>query len=121
MCRAKSVIGHMDNSYLAFRRDAVRFISAGRRVMWTGRDGRTKLTKEKKNKRSLSSLAGPREITSDPYVSLKMGKQSFKTKWKKKDLNPTWDETFTFQAMTVGLSNQSRRALRFHSRHFSLV
>ncbi|KAG8087292.1 hypothetical protein GUJ93_ZPchr0010g9308 [Zizania palustris] len=33
---------------------------------------------------------------SDPYVKLQLGKQRFKTKVVKKNLNPTWDQEFSF-------------------------
>ncbi|CAI0374208.1 unnamed protein product [Linum tenue] len=34
---------------------------------------------------------------SDPYVKLQLGKQRFKTKVVKKNLNPTWGEEFSFK------------------------
>lgn len=33
---------------------------------------------------------------SDPYVKLQLGRQRFKTKVVKMNLNPTWDQEFTF-------------------------
>ena len=33
----------MDNNYIAFRRNAVRYLSAAPRVMWKGKNGRTTL------------------------------------------------------------------------------
>ena len=33
---------------------------------------------------------------SDPYVKLQLGKQRFKTKVIKMNLNPTWDQEFSF-------------------------
>ncbi|KAF0909551.1 hypothetical protein E2562_037185 [Oryza meyeriana var. granulata] len=38
---------------------------------------------------------------SDPYVKLQLGKQRFKTKVVKKNLNPTWDQEFSFSVGDV--------------------
>lgn len=40
----------------------------------------------------------PMDITgkSDPYVVLRFGGQSLKTKYIEQDLNPVWNEVFTF-------------------------
>ena len=37
---------------------------------------------------------------SDPYVVLQLGKENFKTKYIEQDLNPVWNEIFTFDIMT---------------------
>jgi Ca2+/Na+ antiporter len=101
--RSTSVLGSMDNHYLAFRRDAVRFISAGRRVMWKGNNGQTRVVNQPaENKKRAKKAKGPKEITSDPYVQLKIGSTTHKTKWMKKNLNPVWesDNKFTFASAT---------------------
>jgi Ca2+-dependent lipid-binding protein len=38
---------------------------------------------------------------SDPYVKLQLGKQRFKTKVVKKNLNPAWDQEFSFSVGDV--------------------
>lgn len=39
--------------------------------------------------------------SSDPYVVLKIGKTKFKTQVKKKNLNPVWNEEFTFNVIII--------------------
>mmetsp|Transcript_23235 Transcript_23235/g.32123 ORF Transcript_23235/g.32123 Transcript_23235/m.32123 type:complete len:754 (-) Transcript_23235:170-2431(-) len=88
-----------DNSYLKFRRNAVRYITAGPRVMWKGADNHTHLPTDQPKVQRTSDI---KLITSDPYVILKMGKDKvFKTPWIKKDLNPIWNETFTFEGVKL--------------------
>jgi hypothetical protein len=41
-----------------------------------------------------SELPRQDDTSSDPYVKLTCGKQHFKTKVKRRDLNPQWNETF---------------------------
>lgn len=44
----------------------------------------------------------PMDMTgkSDPYVVLQLGKETFKTRYIAQDLNPVWNEVFTFDVLT---------------------
>jgi Ca2+-dependent lipid-binding protein len=44
----------------------------------------------------------PMDITgkSDPYVVMQLGKETFKTKYIAQELNPVWNEIFTFDVTT---------------------
>ena len=44
----------------------------------------------------------PMDITgkSDPYVVMQLGKETFKTKYIKQELNPVWNEIFSFDVTT---------------------
>jgi hypothetical protein len=61
----------MDNNYIAFRRNAVRYLSAAPRVMWTGKNGRTTLVADPKSPMKGGPLSDG-SITSDPYAELKV-------------------------------------------------
>jgi len=90
----ESTVNRMDNNYIAFRRNAVRYLSAAPRVMWKNRSGKTTLSTDPKSPKKGMETSG---TTSDPYAELKVGKVSAKTAWVRKNLNPEWDETFTFE------------------------
>jgi hypothetical protein len=61
----------MDNNYIAFRRNAVRYLSAAPRVMWKGKNGRTTLVADPKSPMKGGPLSDG-SITSDPYAELKV-------------------------------------------------
>ena len=59
----------MDNNYIAFRRNAVRYLSAAPRVMWKNRSGKTTLSTDPKSPKKGMETSG---TTSDPYAELKV-------------------------------------------------
>jgi Ca2+-dependent lipid-binding protein len=40
-------------------------------------------------------------LTSDPYIKVNVGDQKFKTKVVKRDLSPSWSESFVFDIDSV--------------------
>jgi hypothetical protein len=67
--RNASQVNRMDNNYLAFRRNAVRYLSAAPRVMWKNRSGKTTLLTDPKSPQKATVTSG---TTSDPYAELKV-------------------------------------------------
>jgi len=80
------------SNYLAFRRNAVRFFTGGKRVLFKGTDHKTHNTAEVEMEPIPKGV-----MTSDPYTVLRLGKETFRTAWVKKNCNPSWNETFVFE------------------------
>jgi len=82
------------SQYTKFRRNAIRYFTGGKRVMW--KDDHSE-THDVAHSLEASLSVGKNIRTSDPYAVLRLGKQIEKTQWIRKNLNPKWNETFTFE------------------------
>lgn len=66
--------------------------------MWKDKNNVTRLTTDPEPQRKVRE---PGTITSDPYVTIKIGKETFKTNWIKRNLNPMWNEVHVFKNVQV--------------------
>mmetsp|Transcript_39357 Transcript_39357/g.47705 ORF Transcript_39357/g.47705 Transcript_39357/m.47705 type:complete len:739 (+) Transcript_39357:244-2460(+) len=82
-------------SYLAYRMNAVRGLSGGKRIVQEG--------EHKAKHEVVQDIESPQSgISSDPYAVVKVGDKSFKTTWLKRNLNPVWNATFLFTDVNPG-------------------
>lgn len=81
---------HQVRSKAAYRREAMRGLTAGKREKASDADGKLADIEEAESKPTAGA-------TSDPYCIVRIGNKTFKTPWLKKNLNPRWDKSFSFE------------------------